>query len=188
MTAFHIMYSRDDVTLPVHLAKWPPAKREQWLLALKRLKYLNLGISAQFIGLGRICLNNIIVLELSVWHINVSTNRLFSIKVLEVLINITQAVSEEMSTLATQFPQLHTLRLLSNFPESSAIDPPTRKKAATEAFAQCPRLKTVFLSCRPEARFAWVFSKREGIYSKDEVIKGGVTDFHCNLWWKAYIE
>ncbi|KAF5329616.1 hypothetical protein D9619_009246 [Psilocybe cf. subviscida] len=165
ISAFHIVIAIQDIMFPVHLDNRSSMEREQCFLALKRLKYLHLCPLPHFKQLmGGICLNNIIVLELSLSRISV--------------------VAQEMSILAAQFPQLLILGLWFH---TTNRDPSMRNKAATEAFDQCPKLKTVFLSSSAPTRLAWRFSKQEGSDIQDEAIGVRVTDFDRNLWWKAYI-
>ncbi len=72
ITAFHIVNSIEDIVRPVHVEQKSSADRQRYLLALKRLKYLHLWSLSQFQPLtSGISLNNVIVLELTSWQLNV---------------------------------------------------------------------------------------------------------------------
>ncbi|KAF5328080.1 hypothetical protein D9619_013644 [Psilocybe cf. subviscida] len=167
ITAFHIVNSIQDIARPIHVEKRSPPEKQQYLMALKRLKYLHLWSLSQFQPLtSGVSLDNVIVLELTLWQVTV--------------------LSQEMSILATQFPQLRILRLWDHYPSSTDTDPAIRNEAATEAFAQCPKLEAVILSSRSKNSLTWEFSKGKEGDVKEETTDARVKEFDRGVWWKVY--
>ncbi|KAF5318524.1 hypothetical protein D9619_011073 [Psilocybe cf. subviscida] len=143
ITAFHMVTSALGIEHPVHIEKKSPGERQQYLIALDRLKYLHLSSLFDFQPFAsEISLDNVIVVELGIWRELV--------------------ISEETNILATQFPQLRVLRLWDNYSWSSAPHSLVRDKVATEAFAKCRELETVMFSKRTNNRLTWVIKKQQG--------------------------